>query len=247
LPAPSTKSRLIEAAERLFAEHGIDGVSLREINRASGARNAIAVQYHFQDRAGVVRAILDKHMPDVESRRHAMLDQYEADAADPGDGDGNGDRGPAIRTLSAALVRPLAAKLADDDGGPAFLQIYSDLLNRPNPLMRPSAFEGGDDSFQRWRALMEPLVEEDAVRLHRRFTALLHAAVELSRRARSGPHSDDRLFTSWLIDVVAAILAAPVSPETRRLAQARDDARIRPAPGPRAGSRSGSRPATRGK
>jgi AcrR family transcriptional regulator len=233
LPAPSTKSRLIEAAERLFAEHGIDGVSLREINRASGARNAIAVQYHFQDRAGVVRAILDKHMPDVEARRHAMLDQYEADG-----GDGNGDRAAAIRTLSAALVRPLAAKLGDDDGGPAFLQIYSDLLNRPNPLMTPSAFEGQGDSFQRWRALMEPLVAEDAVRLHRRFTALLHAAVELARRARSGPHPDDRLFTSWLIDVVAAILAAPVSPETRRLAQARDEARSRTPTRARAPARS---------
>jgi AcrR family transcriptional regulator len=216
--ASTTKARLVEAAERLFAEHGIDAVSLREINRESGARNAIAVQYHFTDRAGVVRAILDKHMPDVEARRHAMLDQYEADGHDR-------DRETAIRTLAAALVRPLAAKLADDDGGPAFLQIYSDLLNRPNPLMTPSVFDAGGDSFQRWRKLTAPLVETDAVRLHRRFTALLHAAVELSRRARSGPHPDDRLFTSWLVDVVAAILAAPVSSETRRLAKARDEAR----------------------
>jgi AcrR family transcriptional regulator len=218
----STKDRLIEAAERLFAEHGIDAVSLREINRASGARNAIAVQYHFSDRAGVVRAILDKHMPDVEARRHAMLDQYEAEReADP-DGEAQEVREAQIRTLASALVRPLAAKLADADGGPAFLQIYADLLNRPNPHMTPSAFEPESDSFQRWRRLIKPLVDETAVRLHRRFTSLLHAAVELGRRARSGPHTDDRLFTSWLIDVVAAILAAPVSPETRRLTRERD-------------------------
>jgi hypothetical protein len=155
-------------------------------------------------------------MPSVEARRHAMLDQYEADR---GNHDGD-DREAAIRTLAAALVRPLAAKLSDDDGGPAFLQIYSDLLNRENPLVTPSPVD--DSSFQRWRTLSEPLVEVDAVRLHRRFTALLHAAVELSRRARAGPHSDDRLFTSWLVDVVAAILAAPVSPETRRLSRERD-------------------------
>ena len=224
----TTKERLIEAAERLFAEHGIDAVSLREINRASGAKNAIAVQYHFSDRAGVVRAILDKHLPDVESRRHAMLDQYEAErdaAAADGEADAGLDRDAEIRTLAAALVRPLAAKLADPDGGPAFLQIYADLLNRPNPLMRPSAFDAKADSFGRWRSLAKPLVEEEAVRLHRRFTSLLHAAVELGRRARSGPHPDDRLFTSWLIDVVAAILAAPVSAETRRLSQARDESR----------------------
>lgn len=222
----TTKERLIEAAERLFAEHGIDAVSLREINRASGAKNAIAVQYHFSDRAGVVRAILDKHMPDVESRRHAMLDQYEAEREVAAADDGVGrDRDAEIRTLAAALVRPLAAKLADPDGGPAFLQIYADLLNRPNPMMRPSAFDARADSFQRWRSLAKPLVEKEAVRLHRRFTSLLHAAVELGRRARSGPHPDDRLFTSWLIDVVAAILAAPVSAETRQLSQARDESR----------------------
>jgi AcrR family transcriptional regulator len=216
----TTKDRLIEAAERLFAERGIDGVSLREINRASGARNAIAVQYHFSDRAGVVRAILDKHGPAVEARRHAMLDHYEAEGRDD------------IRQLAAALVRPLAAKLADPGGGPEYLQIYADLLNRPNPLVSPSPLDDLDDpssSIHRWRMLMEPLLEEDAVRLHRRFTALLHAGVELSRRARSGPHTDDRLFTSYLVDVVAAILTAPVSVETARLADERDAARGAPA------------------
>lgn len=207
--AETTKARLIGAAERLFAERGIDAVSLREINRASGARNAIAVQYHFEDRAGVVRAILGKHTPDVEARRHAMLDQYEADGVDD------------VRLLSAALVRPLAAKLSDRDGGPEYLQIHSDLLNRPLGPPREST----TDSIHRWRMLLEPLIEEDAVRLHRRLTAIQFAAVELGRRARSGPHTDDRLFTSYVIDVVAAILEAPVSPETRRLAQERDAAR----------------------
>ncbi len=66
-----TRTRLVDAAERLFAERGIDSVSLREVTRASGARNAIALQYHFIDRAGVVAAILDKHAPEVEARRNA--------------------------------------------------------------------------------------------------------------------------------------------------------------------------------
>jgi hypothetical protein len=77
------------------------------------------------------------------------------------------------------------------------------------------------DGICRWRTLVEPPLEADAARLHRRFTAILYAAIELTRRARSGPHADDRPFTGYLIDVVTAILAAPVSPETRRLAAAR--------------------------
>lgn len=208
-----TRARLVDAAERLFAERGIDSVSLREVTRASGARNAIALQYHFTDRAGVVAAILDKHAPEVEARRNALLDDYES----------GGLRD--LRALAAALVRPLAAQLANPDGGPAFLQIYADLINRPTPDFG-STLDDPNASITRWRHLVDPLLAPDATRLHRRFTAILHAAIELGRRARSGPHTDDRLFTSYLIDVVAAILGAPVSPDTRRLADERDAATV---------------------
>lgn len=206
-----TRERLLSAAERLFAERGIDGVSLREITRASGARNAIALQYHFDDRAGVVAAIMDKHLPEVEARRHAMLDEYEARG---GDGD--------VRALASALVRPLAAKLADRDGGAEFLQIYAELIDKA-----PAEKTGGETSLQRWRDLVEPLLDEDTARLHRRFTVILHTVNELARRARSGRRPDDRLFTSYLIDVAEALLAAPVSDETRRLAHERDARRGR--------------------
>jgi AcrR family transcriptional regulator len=201
-----TRTRLLAAAERLFAERGIEGVSMREITRESGAKNAIALQYHFDDRAGVLQAIFDKHVPEVEARRHAILDEYEA----RGDSD--------LRALSAALVRPLAAKLDDPDGGREFLQIYAELIDQPREPTKPS----GSDSLERWRSLVEPLVTEDAVRLHRRFTAILHTTLELGRRARTRKRADDRLFTSYLIDVVTAILAAPVSTETKRLAAERD-------------------------
>lgn len=205
-----TRTRLLTAAERLFAERGIDAVSLREITRESGSRNAIALQYHFEDRSGILQAIFDKHVPEVEARRHAMLDEYEA-------------RGePDLRALASALVRPLAAKLVDRDGGREFLQIYAEIVDKPQ---QPAASDA--NSLGRWRALVQPHLDEEAARLHRRFTAILHTTVELGRRARAGPRRDDRLFTSYLIDVVTAILAAPVSAETRRLAEERDRRRTR--------------------
>ena len=202
-----TRSRLVDAAERLFAERGIDAVSLREITRESGARNAIALQYHFEDRDGVLRAILEKHLPRIEACRHEMLDECEAS--------GTAD----LRSLAAALVRPYAAKLAEPDGR-AFLRIHADLTDRPR-----SSFDAATPSVERWRRLVEPLLDDDAARLHRRYTAMLHTALELSRRARTGPRRDDRLFTSYLIDVVTAVLGAPVSDETRLLAEERDQRR----------------------
>ena len=207
-PRPDTRAQLLEAAERLFAEHGVDGVSLREINREAGAKNAVAIQYHFTDRAGVLRAVLDKHMPSVEARRHALLDQYEAEGADD------------LRALAGALVRPLAAELSNPAGGREFLQIHADLLNRPRPSVDPAALEDPTNSLYRWRVLVDPFLEPAAARLHRRFTAVVFTAVELSRRARDTSRADDRLFVSHLVDIVAAILPAPVSDETRRLAGA---------------------------
>jgi hypothetical protein len=51
--------------------------------------------------------------------------------------------------------------------------------------------------------------------------ALLFTSVELARRARADRHDDERLFTSSLVDVVAAVLRADASPETTRLLRAR--------------------------
>ena len=215
----STRDRLIRAAETLFAAQGISSVSLREINRAAGAKNAVAVQYHFNDRAGVLRAIMAKHWPAIHAARHAMLDEYEANGV------------ADLRALSAALVRPLAAKLADDEGGPEFLQIYAELINLPQTATEerpPDDATGGvpADSVQRWRRMVEPFLGEDATRLHRRFTVMRFAAAELGRRASTGPHVDDRLFVSHLIDLVTALLLAPTSEQTLRLADARDASRL---------------------
>jgi AcrR family transcriptional regulator len=211
----ATTDRLVSAAEHLFAVHGIDGVSLREINRAAGARNASALQYHFGDRDGLLRAVMVKHGREVEARRHAMLDAYEADGATD------------VRALAGALVRPLAAKLTDPDGGPQYLQIMADLMNRPRPPFDPDELDDPASSIGRWRRLVGEVLDDDATRLHRRFAAIRFAMVEMGRRARSGPRADERLFTSDLVDLVAGVLSAPVSDETRRLAAARPRRRSR--------------------
>ena len=207
----STRDRILTAAERLFADRGITTVSLREINREAGAKSASAVQYHFADRAGVLQAILDKHRRDVDARRHAVLDHCEAEAV------------LGLRDLAGALVRPLASKLTDTDGGPDYLRINAELVNTPRPTVGAAPGDPAD-SIQRWRAMVEPLLDPDATRLHRRFTAIRFCAVELGRRAATAPHTDDRLFTEHLVDLTAALLAAPVSDETKRLAGDRDQA-----------------------
>lgn len=207
-----TKDRLIAAAEELFAERGIDAVSLREIQRAAGVRNVVALQYHFGDRAGLLQALMDKHNRDVDARRHALLDRFAAtDMLE-------------IRGLAEALVLPLASKLADQNGGNAYLCIYADMINRRQPALLPEESQAFGESILRWRELVDPFLDDTATRLHRRFRVIRFTVNELARRAASAPHADDRLFISELVDLVAAILNAPTSPRTQQLSDERSRA-----------------------
>jgi AcrR family transcriptional regulator len=96
-----TPSRLVAAAERLFAEAGEAATSLRAVARMAHA-NAAAVHYHFGGRDELLLAVYDRHAAPLAQRRSRAL--AEAAAADP----------PTAPGIVAALVRPdleLLAKL----------------------------------------------------------------------------------------------------------------------------------------
>ncbi len=59
-----TREAIVLAALALFAKHGIDGVSLRQIVTAAGQSNPSAVHYHFRSKEGLVDAVLD-HVRDM--------------------------------------------------------------------------------------------------------------------------------------------------------------------------------------
>ena len=73
LPDASLADRLIDAGERFVAQHGVEGISLRQINLAAGSKNSSAVQYHFGDSTGLIRAIVAKRVPEYELRRAHLL------------------------------------------------------------------------------------------------------------------------------------------------------------------------------
>jgi len=208
--AETTRAQLIRAAERLLAERGVDAVSLREINREADQRNATALQYHFQDRPGLIRAILSKHEAGVDAGRTKLLDEIEA----------SGSR--SLHRFALALVLPEAEKLSDRDGGRAYLRIVAQLVNSSRPPVDPIKEVYASESLTRWRDRVEPAMSPVAVYpLHSRFTALRIMFVELARRAEMSRRKDDRLFASHLVDMIAAILGAPISGETERLLEER--------------------------
>jgi AcrR family transcriptional regulator len=71
------RARLVATAERLFADCGLEAVSLRQIAIDAGQRNNFAVQYHFGSRAGLVQAVFDSRMIEMEPIRARMLESAE--------------------------------------------------------------------------------------------------------------------------------------------------------------------------
>jgi len=71
--AGSSKEAIIDAAERLFGRHGLDGVSLRQIVAESGSLNNFAVQYHFGGKEGLIRAIFESRLEGMELKRARLL------------------------------------------------------------------------------------------------------------------------------------------------------------------------------
>lgn len=112
----ATRKLIIDSAEVLFAERGVESTSLLEIAKAAGQKNRSALQYHFKNKEGLLDAVLDKHAQDISDARKLMLNKLEQ----------RGDY--TLYELIEALVLPMASQLDNKDGGRAFLKIHSQLM-----------------------------------------------------------------------------------------------------------------------
>lgn len=204
--APSTKETLVLVAERLFAVHGIDGVSIRQILQEAGVANNSAVQYHFESKAGLVRAIVDYRAPYLAERRRLLWAQ-----APPGD----------LRTGIEAHFLPVAELAEFEDshymtfleqldlrssGEPPFLQLPTDTLNRYREYEdRIGALLHSD--------VPEPMLSR---RLLHASSLCLHAcAVRERGRHRAVEQIPLAVHVNELLDLLIGVLTAEVSDQTR--------------------------------
>src|SRR5258708_2621654 len=93
----STRVALLDAAERLFSQNGIEGTSVREIIKAAGA-NLGAINYHFGTKDRLALEVFARRLEPVNRDRVARLDALEEAA------------GPAklkLEQILDALIRPV--------------------------------------------------------------------------------------------------------------------------------------------
>jgi AcrR family transcriptional regulator len=92
-----TRERLLDAAERIFAERGFEGASMRAVTQAAGT-SVSAANYHFGSKEALLRATLLRRVGPLNERRLEQLDALEAEA------DG---RPLKLETILDAFLRPV--------------------------------------------------------------------------------------------------------------------------------------------
>ncbi len=94
-----TRDRILDAAEVLFADLGIQGTSMRRLTRRADV-NLAAVHYHFGSKEGLLDAVIERRAGDINARRAGNLDALEG-------GGLPADRLDAVRALLLAFFSPV--------------------------------------------------------------------------------------------------------------------------------------------
>jgi AcrR family transcriptional regulator len=210
MPADASKTRekLVDEAARAFAAHGVFTASLIDITRRAGQRNRGALHYHFGSRAGVICAVLERHV-DFLARREGEL--LEVALARP-DND--------VKSVVEAIVRP-AAELAESGWrGRCFLVILAELIEEDPAGLDPDVSDvlartGGYAVYALLATRMADVSDEVRAERFALATGFILRAVAdrarvLGRRGRHGrPQLEEEAFVRNLVAMVAAGLSEP--------------------------------------
>ncbi|MGI9283516.1 MAG: TetR/AcrR family transcriptional regulator [Endozoicomonas sp.] len=199
-----TREIILDTAERLMAERGIDSVSLNQIVRESNQKNASALQYHFGNKEGLVQAIYDKHKPDIERRREELFEQLS-------------DK-PSLPDIIEALALPMIEEMDNPDGGMDYLLFISRIrYHQVNPTLEKNARQS--EILNKLSTLISahldhlPDEEQELRKLMMRST-LLHYLADYSLKIKQAPSFDSsqrESFKKLLINSIVHVIQQPLN------------------------------------
>ncbi len=222
----ATRERILRSAERLFAERGIEGVSVRAILADAGVNVALAHR-HFGGRDGLIEAVLLRAVGPLEERRLLLLEEVEA----------RGDRA-TLEDVLRALFAPGVRWLYEQ---PDRARVLAQLQTATDPKLRALHRRHFDAPLQRFAEAMVRTIEphlgpmEFVCRFtfaHGALQAVYRHGLEVARIAneRLGPGAVPSE-ADWVAQIVAFCAAGlratspPVAPTATRAPKKRGAAR----------------------
>lgn len=203
-----TRERLLDVAEQLLSTRGIDGVSLREIRLAAGQRNTSALQFHFGDREGLLKALSDRHGPRLQAMLVTRYDEMVA-----------GGLQDDSRCLIEVFVRPTIDYVFFGPSERAWIRILAELAARPELDVHdfvhnttPEALDTGTRLLDQLETMMPRRLGFD--RLLMVTNAVLHVCADRARvedaDAPVRRHMSEADFTENVVDMARSAVFAPL-------------------------------------
>src|SRR6202158_2521497 len=211
-----TKTRILDAAESLFMEHGFEATSLRSLTTAAGV-NLAAVNYHFGTKEELFQAVLTRRLDPMNQERIDLLDKVEREA---------GGKPASCEKILFAMLIP-ALRLARDEkrGGKNFLKVLGRAYADPAPFIRHFLSQQYAEMIRRYkeaflRALPHLSRQELTWRLHFVMGALSYTLAgtdALKLFAQVTAADNDELLLQRLAPFLVAGLKAPALGDGRKL------------------------------
>jgi AcrR family transcriptional regulator len=140
-----TKNRILDVAEDLFAEQGLDRVSVRDITDTAQV-NLAAVNYHFGGKEDLIAAVLQRRIGPVNDARIAALDKIEKAA---------GGKPPKVEDIIGAFILPtLSCCPGDTKRKNSFSKLFGRCLAETRPDVEKLLVREFDPMAQRLEAAL---------------------------------------------------------------------------------------------
>jgi AcrR family transcriptional regulator len=207
---PSVRERILEVAERMFAEYGMSGVGLRAITTEAEV-NLASIAYHFGSKDGLLEALFAQRAAPIAQERLRLLDQCFAQS-----------KSPALEDILDAFLRPaLTLGVQPQFGGPAFVKLRARLATEPETTTRKILSKAFDQSSRQFiDALIKALPQMPRAEVEWRFHFMLGAMfytmadsgrIQALTNGRVDPGNVKRALHHMIPFLAAGFRSAPVA------------------------------------
>jgi AcrR family transcriptional regulator len=215
-PQHETRTRILDAAEELFMQHGFEATSMRLLTAKAGV-NLAAVNYHFGSKHALVEAVFRRRLDPLNQERLLALEKLEAEAH------------PASEDIIRAFIAP-TLKLVEDakGGGRSFIRLLGRTYTEPAKTVRQLIGQMYAPVMDRYKSALERALpqmprEELVWRMHFMFGTLAYTlaatdTVQLIAGCKPEDRYDARLLEERLTAFLAAGLNAPLKASVRKAA-----------------------------
>jgi AcrR family transcriptional regulator len=153
----TTRQRLLDAAERLFAEHGFEGTPVRDITTAADC-NVAAVNYHFGSKDKLYLAVFQRRFAALREQRISSIENAMVAAGD------EATLELLVETFTTAFLEPLVT----ESHGPMLMELFSREMmspHLPQQVFAKEMIRPVQDALLRALQTVCPGLAEEAARL----------------------------------------------------------------------------------